>query len=138
MRWITPGIGHFWATGSAVTESPGCGSLRNRFSDSGKKLRVLLRKGRGRSLKQTIQDISLLIRGWTAYFRLAETPSIFRALDGWIRRKLRGILWRQWKRRRTKAMALIRRGVDKGRAWRAAYNRHGPWWNAGAAHMERA
>ena len=51
------------------------------------------------------------------YFRLAEVKGIFEELDGWIRRKLRCILWRQWKRPRTRAQRLMQRGLDRRKHW---------------------
>jgi hypothetical protein len=59
-------------------------------------------------------------------------------LDGWIRRKLRDLLWRQWKRVHTRARNLMQRGLPEERAWRGATNQRGPWWNAGASHMHAA
>ena len=79
----------------------------HRFRD---KVRELLRRGRGRSLRRTLQDLGPLLRGWVQYFRLAETKNIFEALDQWIRRRLRCLLWRQWKRPRTRAKKMISRG----------------------------
>ncbi|MEA1677629.1 group II intron reverse transcriptase/maturase [Nitrospirillum sp. BR 11163] len=102
------------------------------------KLRGLFRAGRGRSLAYTIETLAPILRGWTAYFRLAEVKGTFEDLDGWLRRKLRCILWRQWKRPRTRATNLMRRGLDEARAWASACNGRGPWWNAGASHMNDA
>jgi hypothetical protein len=62
------------------------------------KLRQVFRRGRGRSLKRVIEESTPKLRGWIAYFRLAEVKGIFEDLDGWVRRKLRCILWRQWMR----------------------------------------
>ena len=67
--------------------------------------------------------------------RLAEVKGVFEELDGWIRRKLRCILWRQWKRTFTRAKNLMRRGLDKDRAFKSTMNGRGPWWNSGASHM---
>jgi len=61
---------------------------------------------------------------------------LFEELDRWIRRRLRCILWRQWKKPRTRVRKLIERGIDRARA--SAYNGRGPWWNAGASHMNAA
>jgi RNA-directed DNA polymerase len=102
------------------------------------KLRPLLRSGRGRSLRNVVSKLEARIRGWVAYFRLAEVKVVFERLDEWVRRKLRCILWRQWKRPRTRARELLRRGLDADRAWASAYNGRGPWWNAGASHMNQA
>jgi RNA-directed DNA polymerase len=102
------------------------------------KLRELLRRGRGRYLGSIIEELTPIIRGWVAYFRLAQVKARFEELDAWIRRKLRRILWKQWKRPRTRLVKLRALGLDVERARLAAYNGHGPWWNAGASHMNQA
>ena len=102
------------------------------------KVRAIFREGKGRSLSQVIKELNLLLRGWIQYFRLAEVKGIFEELDGWIRRKLRCQIWRQWKRRQTRTRELIKRGLEKLRAWKSAANGRGPWWNGGASHMNEA
>jgi RNA-directed DNA polymerase len=102
------------------------------------KLRALLRAGRGRSLSRVCQQLSSVLRGWVAYYQLAEVKASFEMLDQWVRRKLRCILWRQWKRPRTRLTELVRRGLDPERARVSAMNGHGPWYNAGASHMNQA
>jgi RNA-directed DNA polymerase len=102
------------------------------------KLRGLFRAGRGRSVGRTVESLTPLLRGWIQYFRLAQAKGVFEELDGWLRRKLRCILWRQWKRPRTRARRLMQRRLDEVRAWASANNGRGPWWNAGASHMNDA
>jgi len=102
------------------------------------KLRQLLRRARSWSLAATIETLNPLLRGWSAYFRLAETKSALEELDGWVRRRLRCTLWRQWKRASARAHHLMRRGLTENEAWRSAANQRGPWWNAGARHMHFA
>ncbi len=102
------------------------------------KLRPLLRRGRGASLARTCEELAPILRGWTAYYRKVETKESFEVLDEWIRRKLRVIYWRQWKRPRTRRRELMRRGIDPERARLSAGNGRGPWWNAGARHMNQA
>jgi hypothetical protein len=70
--------------------------------------------------------------------RVVDTKGTFEALDAWTRRKLRAILWRQWRRPGTRLKKLRQRGVDAARARAGAMNSHGPWWNAGASHMNQA
>jgi group II intron reverse transcriptase/maturase len=102
------------------------------------KIRKAMREARGRSLKQTIERLNPMLRGWIAYFRFTEVKGVLEELDGWIRRKLRTLLWRQWKRAYRRALNLMKAGIDKERAWRSAANGHGPWWNGGASHMNQA
>jgi RNA-directed DNA polymerase len=102
------------------------------------KLRPMLRRGRGQNLGHVVQSLTRVLRGWVAYYKLAEVKASFERLDQWLRRKLRCILWRQWKRHRTQFKELCRRGLDHERARRSAWNGRGPWYNAGASHMNRA
>ena len=102
------------------------------------KLKMLFRSGKGRSIRTTIAMLAPLLRGWVNYFRYAGVKGIFEELDGWIRRHLRKILWRQWKCPYTRAKRLMRLGLSEVRAWTSASNGRGPWWNSGASHLNQA
>ncbi len=102
------------------------------------KLRDVFRRGRGNSLNRVIAELTPILRGWMNYFRDIEVKGVLEALDGWLRRKLRLLLWRQWKRPRTRSRYLIRRGLTEARARASATNGRGPWWNAGASHMNQS
>ena len=106
-----------------------------RFQD---KLRQKFREGRGRNLRTFIQSLAPLLRGWAGYFSVAQTRQVFENLDQWIRRKLRCMEWRKWKRRRTRCKRMIALRLDGERARASAFNGHGPWWNSGASHMNAA
>ncbi len=101
-------------------------------------LRVVFRRGRGRSLGRIIEELTPKLRGWMNYFRHIGGKGILQELDGWIRRHLRKILWLQWKRPFTRARNLMRLGLDEKRAWNSALNGRGSWWNAGASHLNQA
>lgn len=102
------------------------------------KLRMLLRRARGQNLRTVCQQLSIVLRGWVRYYRMSDVKVSFDRLDEWLRRKLRAILWRQWKRPRTRQKELAKRGLGAARAALSAYNGRGPWWNAGASHMHQA
>ncbi len=102
------------------------------------KIRKTLREARGGGLKQAIERLNPILRGWVAYFRLTAVKGVLEDLDGWIRRKLRALLWRQWKHVYTRATNLMRAGLGKVRAWPSATHGRGPWWNSGASHMNAA
>ena len=108
---------------------------RERLAEN---VRKTLREARGGSLKRAIERLNPVLRGWVAYFRLTEVKGVLEELDGWIRHKLRALLWRQWKRVYTRVKHLMRAGIDRQRAWLSATNGHGPWWNGGASHMNAA
>jgi RNA-directed DNA polymerase len=102
------------------------------------KLREKFREGRGRNLKTFLSSIQRLLRGWAVYFSVAETRQVFEDLDQWLRRKLRCLEWRKWKRPWTRLKRLVALGLDRERARASAFNGRGPWWNAGASHMHAA
>jgi RNA-directed DNA polymerase len=102
------------------------------------KLKELLREGRGRNVERFIKELRPVLVGWANYFSLAQVKGSFEESDGWIRRRLRCIIWRQWKRPNTREKNLKKQGLDEFRAWKSANNGRGPWWNAGASHMNAA
>lgn len=103
-----------------------------------KNLKACLRRGRGGNQKRFIEEeLNPILRGWVNYFRASETRGIFDELDQWVRRRLRNILWRQWKRPRTRRKKLMKLGLSEETASSSAYNGRGAWWNSGASHMNR-
>jgi len=99
---------------------------------------AVFRRGRGCSIRRTVAELAPKLRGWVNYFRHAGVKGVFESLDAWIRRHLRKLLWRQWKRPYRRATMLMRLGLSEERAWRSATNGRGPWWNAGASHLNQA
>jgi RNA-directed DNA polymerase len=91
------------------------------------RVRELTRRTRGASLGQITEELSRYLVGWRGYFGFCQTPSVLRSLDQWVRRRLRCIAWKQWKRGRTRFAELRRRGVGKDLAAKAAGSAHGPW-----------
>src|SRR5712692_6838700 len=91
------------------------------------RVRELTRRTCGKSLSQVAKELSCYLIGWRGYFGFCETPSVLRELDQWIRRRLRAIAWKQWKRGRTRYTKLRRRGVGRDLAARTAGSPHGPW-----------
>ena len=103
------------------------------------KLREIFRRGRGRNIGRMIkEDLNPLLGGWANYFSLSEVKRIFEKIDAWIRRRIRCIQWRQWKRPCTRKKKLIALGLSKEMSWKASVNGRGPWSNAGAQHMNYA
>jgi RNA-directed DNA polymerase len=80
------------------------------------KLRRLTRRTRAGTLEDIIQRINAYTMGWTGYYRLADTPSVFEGLDGWLRRRLRQLVWKRWKRGKTRWRELVALGVPRERA----------------------
>ena len=103
------------------------------------KIRGLTKKMRGSKLTESIRkQLMPITRGWANYFGIAEARSIFGNLDGWIRRRIRGILWRQWKKPRTRCKRLIALGLKESNAWKTAFSGKGPWRMAKTQSMHKA
>jgi RNA-directed DNA polymerase len=91
------------------------------------RVRELTRRTKGISLDDMVKELTVYLRGWHGYFGFCQTPSVFHDLDSWIRRKLRCVLWKQWKRGRTRFKELRKRGVNEALAAKTVGSPHGPW-----------
>ena len=100
---------------------------KERFME---KIRYLTKRTRSGKLEDIVNDVNQYTIGWIGYYRLADTPSVYKELDEWIRRRLRQMLWKRWKRGTTRYRELMRLGVPKERAALGAVGRS-PW------HMSR-
>ena len=96
------------------------------------RVRVITSRNGGRSLTTVATELRSYLTGWKLYFQLAETPKVFRTLDEWLRRRLRAVQLKQWKRGTTAYRELRTRGVPD-RVARAAAAHTRRWW-ATAAH----
>jgi RNA-directed DNA polymerase len=86
---------------------------KERFAE---KIRSLTKRTRSGKMEDIVSEINRYTRGWIGYFRLTTTPSVYQGLDEWIRRRLRQIQWKRWKRGTRRYRELVRLGVPKERA----------------------
>ena len=91
------------------------------------RVRELTGRMRGVSVAQMMAELCAYLRGWRSYFGFAQTPSVLRHLDQWLRRRLRAVLWKQWKRGRTRFAELRKRDIGYQLAAKTAGSAHGPW-----------
>jgi RNA-directed DNA polymerase len=91
------------------------------------RVRELTRRTCGRSLAQIVKELSVYLTGWRGYFGFCQTPSVLRALDEWLRRRMRAIAWKQWKTGPARFAELRRCGVGRDLAAKTAGSPHGPW-----------
>jgi RNA-directed DNA polymerase len=91
------------------------------------RVRELTRRTRGASLAQIVKELAVYLRGWRGYFGFCQTPSVLRDLDQWLRRRLRALIWKQWKYARNRVAELLRHGIDRDLAGRTVFSPHGPW-----------
>ena len=95
------------------------------------RVREVTARSNGWSMDRRIRVLSIYIRGWMQYFRLASTPDVFGSLDGWTRRRLRLCLWKQWKLVRTRWRELRALGQPEWVCRSFAFSRKGYWRMAG-------
>lgn len=105
---------------------------RRKISDKSMKrfkerIREISGRSRGISIEKMVAELAGYIRGWAGYYGFCETPTTLRDLDSWIRRRLRCVIWKQWKRGRTRYPEMRKRGVGHVTAAVMAGSAHGPW-----------
>ena len=113
----------------------GAGGVRRRVADKAMatmkdRVRDLTSRSAGRSLKDVVEELGRYLRGWKGYFRLAETPKVFRAVDSWIRHRLRALKLAQWRRGTTAFREATAMGAPPITAARIAANLRSFWRNA--------
>lgn len=91
------------------------------------KVKEILRRNRGRKIETIIHELNRLTRGWINYFKISDNKSLITGLNGWIRRKIRVYIWKQWKKVSTRFNNLKKLGVNKYKAWEYANTRKGIW-----------
>jgi RNA-directed DNA polymerase len=74
-----------------------------------------------------VKEIATYLRGWLGYFGDCQTPSVLQSLESWLRRRLRSVVWKQWKRGRTRFRELCKRGIRQDLAAQTAGSPQGPW-----------
>ena len=87
----------------------------------------LTSRTRGVSIERMAEELTRYFRGWIGYFGKCETPSVLEGLEQWARRRLRSVIWKQWKRGSARFAELRKRGVGKDLAAQTAGSAHGPW-----------
>jgi len=93
----------------------------------GKLREVIGRRARGQSIESVIKQLTPILRGWYNYYLFAETTWSFSAPDGYVRRRLRWLYWRQWKTPRTRRKHITALGLRPDQARKTAYSTCAPW-----------
>lgn len=109
----------FWVAPSGVVKRGTAGKALLVFKQ---RIRWLTRRTRGRSLDQVVERLRASVLGWKGYFRLSQTPGVFRRLDEWLRHRLRAAQLKHWKRGKTLCRALLALGARPEQAQRVAAN----------------
>ena len=91
------------------------------------RVRELTSRTRGVSIERMAEELAQYLKGWLGYFGKCQTPSVLQGLEEWTRRRLRSVIWKQWKRNPVRFAELRKRGVGKDLAAQTAGSAHGPW-----------
>jgi RNA-directed DNA polymerase len=91
------------------------------------RVRELTGRTRGVSLQRMVEELAIYLRGWQSYFGFCETPSVLHNLETWLRRRLRAVLWKQWRRGSRRFAELRKRDIGRDLAAKTAGSAHGPW-----------
>jgi group II intron reverse transcriptase/maturase len=122
----------FLLTGSQVTIQVAPKAIR-RLKDQ---LRILTGRSWGVSMAYRIGRLNRFTTGWMAYFRLADAERTFASLDGWLRRRLRQVRWKEWKTTAAKRHNLRIRGISERSARKWAGSSKGYWRVAGSKVLQ--
>lgn len=96
------------------------------------KLKRLTSRSQGRNVRAVMRNVKVYIRGWLGYFGIASMKSTMQEWDGWLRRRFRCYIWKQWKRPRTRVVNLEKSGMPQWQAYRNGNSRKGYWAVAGS------
>lgn len=91
------------------------------------KIREVTGRSNGMGIEERKARLNSIVRGWMNYFKLADAKKLLEGLDEWVRRRIRMVTWKRWKRIRTKGENLMRAGIERNRAWKWANTRKGYW-----------
>jgi group II intron reverse transcriptase/maturase len=101
------------------------------------RIRVLTSRSNGWGNVRRKEELIAFIRGWVNYFKLADMKTLLLVIDEWYRRRLRMVIWKQWKRVRTRLRNLIKLGLPKYKAWQYANTRKGCWNTSSSPILQR-
>ena len=101
------------------------------------RIRQLTWRWKGQSMTRTMADLNAFLRGWGNYFALTDAPRPLSDLDEWVRRRLRAILWHQWKKPKARARNMIRLGAPTDKAWEWAMSGKKSWRLSGSPPLQR-
>lgn len=111
----------------AKTKKVMCVPHRRSQAKCKQRLKRLTARSRGQSLDIFRKKLKEFVTGWCNYFRIGAMRQFVRNTDEWLRRRIRQIYWKQWKKISTRYRALMKLGVSKGKAWEWANTRKGSW-----------
>ena len=96
------------------------------------KLKELTSRSQGRNVRVVMRNVKVYIRGWLGYFGIASMKTTMQEWDGWLRRRIRMYIWKQWKKPKARVENLMKLGMPRWKAYRNGNSRKGYWAVAGS------
>ena len=96
------------------------------------KLKELTSRSQGRNVRVVMRNVKIYIRGWLGYFGIASMKTTMQEWDGWLRRRIRMYIWKQWKKPKARVGNLMKLGMPRWKAYRNGNSRKGYWAIAGS------
>ena len=96
------------------------------------KLKELTSRSQGRNVRVVMRNVKVYIRGWLGYFGIASMKTTMQEWDGWLRRRIRMYIWKQWKKPKARVGNLMKLGMSRWKAYRNGNSRKGYWAVAGS------
>lgn len=122
----------------SVNKEPKVRIAKQSMQKAEARIREITSRRKPMKMEERIKELNQYLIGWCGYFSLADTPSILKRIDEWIRRRLRMCLWKQWKLPKTKIKRLISLGIPKEKAFEWGNTRKGYWRIASSPILQRA
>ncbi len=114
-----------------------CDYIPKSLAKMKERLKAITSRSNGWGDDKRKEALKQYITGWVNYFKLANMKSLLQKVDEWYRRRLRMVIWKQWKRIRTRLRNLIKLGINKYKAWEYANTRKGYWHTANSPILAR-
>ncbi|GHV35522.1 hypothetical protein AGMMS4952_27770 [Spirochaetia bacterium] len=96
------------------------------------RLKAMTSRKRSGTMEGILKEITRYIIGWLGYYSIADMKKYLQQIVEWLRRRIRQIFWKRWKRVRTRCENLIQLGTTKDQAWKWANTRKSYWRTAGS------
>ena len=96
------------------------------------KLKELTSRSQGRNVRKVMENVKAFIRGWLGYFGIANMKTTMQEWDGWLRRRIRMYIWKQWKKPSARVRNLMKLGMPQWMAYRNGNSQKGYWAVAGS------
>ena len=101
-----------------------------------RKLKELTSRSQGRSVRTVMYNVKVFMQGWLGYYAIADMKNTIDEWDGWLRRRLRMYIWKQWKKPKTRVKNLMKLGMEDWKAYRNGNTRKGYWAVAGSGILK--